>query len=93
MTNKFSDAWKMMPTDWLLDGAPFVKYRILADLLNRPENDQEVTSTKESISKYDPLRRILERQDPNGYDLPPFNGPIITSQFRSYLSIGFHILQ
>jgi hypothetical protein len=57
----------MTPTDWLLGGEPFVRYRTLTDLLDRLENDQEVIDAKNSIFKYQPVKQILDRQNADGY--------------------------
>jgi len=56
-----------MPIDWLLGGEPFVKYRTLTDLLNMYENDREVLTAKASILRYDPIQRILKKQNTEGY--------------------------
>ena len=67
MTNDFSEAWKIMPIDWLLNGEPFVRYRTLIDLLCKQKDNQEVLDAKESITRYEPVKRILDRQNADGY--------------------------
>ncbi len=67
MADRFGETWKVLPADWLLSGEPFVRYRTLTDLLSRQENDQEVLDAKDSIITYEPIERILHRQNANGY--------------------------
>lgn len=67
MTIKSGEAWKIMPIGWLLSGDPFVRYRTLTDLLSKPEDDREVVDAKDSILRYEPVKRILERQNAEGY--------------------------
>ena len=56
-----------MPVDWLLSGEPFVRYRTLTDLLDRQENNQEVLDARGSIIRHEPIKRIFERQNADGY--------------------------
>lgn len=56
-----------MPTDWLLSGEPFVKYRILKDIFNRAERDKEIVVTKESIPKQRLISQIFDKQNEDGY--------------------------
>ena len=67
MASIFSEAWEIMPIDWLLDGEPFIKYRTLTGLLDRNENDQEVLNSKRSIIRHSLIKQILERQNTEGY--------------------------
>ena len=67
MLKRFEDFLKSMPTDWLFDGEPFVKYRTLTDLLDRPEKDKEVLSTKGLISKHNLILKIFDQQNKDGY--------------------------
>ena len=56
-----------MPIDWLLSGEPFVKYRILIDLLDRQEKDKEVVATKKLIRTHKLIKQIFTRQNKAGY--------------------------
>ncbi len=56
-----------MPIDWLLSGAPFVKYRTLIDLLDKEENEKEVVTTKRSVYKHRLITRIFDKQNKEGY--------------------------
>jgi hypothetical protein len=67
MAVKINEALEIMPVDWLLEGEPFVRYRTLIDLMNRPANDREVLDAKNSIIACGPVRRILDRQNNDGY--------------------------
>ncbi len=58
---------KSIPMDWLLDGEPFVKYRTLTDLLDRPEKDKEVLTTKGLIFKHNLIKKIFDKQNKDGY--------------------------
>ena len=56
------------PTDWLLEnGNPSVRYFTLTDILERSENDSEVTQTKQEITKRGVVPRILAKQKEEGY--------------------------
>ena len=63
--------WKKLlnqdPTNWLLEGAPWVRYRTLVDLLDKNENDKEVIKAKRDISKHPLIENILKKQNKDGY--------------------------
>jgi len=53
--------------NWLLeDDQPSMRYLTLTELLGRPNEDPEVNSAKESITKFGWARDILAGQTPNG---------------------------
>lgn len=56
-----------MPVDWLLSGAPFVKYRTMIDLLDLPENDEQVQAARKAVLRHRPIQAILSRQNKDGY--------------------------
>lgn len=67
VVGRLSKTWKMLPTDWLLAGEPFVKYRTLTDLLDERKSSREVRDAHNAITEYEPIARILNRQHPDGY--------------------------
>jgi hypothetical protein len=64
---KLDSFLKSMPVDWLLDGEPFVKYRTLIDLLDRPEKAKEVAQNKRSICNHGLIKQIFDKQNKDGY--------------------------
>jgi hypothetical protein len=56
-----------MPIEWLLSGEPFVRYRILTDLLSKSEDDSEVIATKKRIRTCVPVKNIFKKQNKDGY--------------------------
>lgn len=55
------------PLPWLLDGEePAVRHRALRDLLCQPNGDPEVVAARVAPAA-DPIRTILDRQDPEGW--------------------------
>ena len=67
IAHQLAAAWKAAPVEWLLDGEPFVRYRTLTDLLGERKNSGQVLSAQRSIARYEPIKRILDRQNPDGY--------------------------
>ncbi|MGD9201847.1 MAG: hypothetical protein PVI26_09805 [Chitinispirillia bacterium] len=64
MKNKFDD-----PTEWLLEGPAFVRYRTLEDLLGKKENSREVKAAYTDMIA-DPLVKALI-QDVNDWEQQP----------------------
>jgi hypothetical protein len=65
---------KESPIDWLLEEAnPSVRYFTLRDILGKSENDTQLTATKRAIPKSKIVKRILQRQNPEGYWEEPAN--------------------
>jgi hypothetical protein len=64
--------------DWLLEESnPHVRYFALRWLLGRPETNQDVAKTRQAIAQSAPIRKILQRQRPEGYwgsDARPHHG-------------------
>ena len=59
---------KQDPTDWLVEKEnPSIRYFTLTDIQERPENDGEVTQTKEAIMKKGIVPKILAKQKEEGY--------------------------
>jgi len=57
--------------DWLLEGDPSVRYLVLRDLLDRPEDDPDLRSARRQIGRKGWAAEILRRQMPNGqWDTP-----------------------
>jgi hypothetical protein len=55
------------PTDWLLQGEAFVRYRVLADLLDRSPHAAQVESARKALPKDSRIRKILTSQNAEGY--------------------------
>ena len=62
---------------WLLEEDPLnpgVRYFTLRDLMNRPENDDELVEAKRDIMRNGPVPVILDSQHPDGYWAKPGGG-------------------
>ena len=64
--------WKSVlkndPTDWLLEpDNPSVQYFALTQILERPEDDKQVSEAKSNIMKTGVVPKILDKQNPQGY--------------------------
>ncbi len=57
---------------WLLEGAPWVKYKTQIDLLNKPENNPEILFSKKEMINHPKIQAILE-------ELTNWPGPVIAS--------------
>lgn len=66
MLNNLERFLELMPLDWLLSGEPFVTYRTLKDLLGMQDNE-EVTAARKSIHTHQLVKRILDKQNEDGY--------------------------
>jgi len=59
---------KADPTEWLLEkDNPSVRYFILTEILNKPENDPKVKEAKDVIMKIGGVPKILAEQNDEGY--------------------------
>jgi hypothetical protein len=62
------------PIPWLLEADnPSVRYFTLLDILDKPQNDSQVTCTREKIMEVGVVPRILAKQEPGGYWGSPEN--------------------
>lgn len=69
------------PLDWLLEpGDPAVRHLALRQLLDRPSDDPEVTTSLRAAMTADPIASILAAQDPEGYWEKP--GPGYATKYR-----------
>ncbi len=74
--------WKSLlrgdATEWLLEASnPSVRYFALRWLCDQPETSPEVVRARQAIAQSAPVRKIVERQRPEGYwgsDPRPFHG-------------------
>ena len=57
---------------WLLEGDPWIKYKTLTDLLNQPENTQQVILSKKEMINHPKIQSILG-------ELINWPGPVIAS--------------
>ena len=54
--------------EWLLEHEnPSIRYRSMVELLDIPETDSEVVSTKKQILSYSPVKKMLDAMHPDGY--------------------------
>jgi len=67
MQTKLKNFEDLLPAEWLLEGEPFVQFRVLKDLFNRKKNDKEITSIEKSLSEHRSIKRILNNQNQDGY--------------------------
>jgi len=64
----WSQVLKKSPLDWLLEETnPSVRYFTLRDILGKNEFDPQVLAAKRAITKSELVKRILQRQTPEGY--------------------------
>jgi hypothetical protein len=64
--------WKSVlkgdPLDWLLEkDNPSVRFYVLSQILDKPENDSQVKEAKNEIMKKGVVPKILTKQNPDGY--------------------------
>lgn len=60
--------------DWLLERRnPSLRYFTLRDLLGKSEDDPQVIATKQDIPTSKVVKRILSKQNPEGYWEEPAN--------------------
>jgi len=83
----WSKILKESPLEWLLENSnPSVRYFALRDLLDKPADNDEVVAAKEAIPESAIVRRILDKQDPQGYWEEP-NSPYLPKYKSSYWTI------
>ena len=64
----WSKILKESPIDWLLEETnPSVRYFTLRDILGKSENDPRVTVAKQVIPESPLVKKILQKQNPEGY--------------------------
>jgi len=67
---------------WLLEPEnPGVRYLALRDLLNKPHDDPELASARQTAHTKGPIAAILDKMQPEGYWAKP--GPGYTTKYRS----------
>jgi hypothetical protein len=55
------------PLDWLVQGEPFVRYRVMTDLRDVPDSDPEVGAIRRSIPGCAAVKQLLARRNEDGY--------------------------
>jgi hypothetical protein len=58
---------KAIPAAWLLEGEPWVRYRVLTELLDRSHNDSDVVDANDSIAEHELVKGIYDRRNAQGY--------------------------
>jgi len=79
-------SWKRQlngdPVSWLLEPEnPGVRYLALRDLLDKPQDDFELASSRQDAHTKGPIAAILDKMQPEGYWAKP--GPGYTTKYRS----------
>ena len=85
--------WKSLlkedATEWLLEESnPSVRYFALRWLLEKPNDDQEVVAATQAIAQSDSVKKLLKRQQPEGYwgsDSRPHHGTKDNLQLLMFL--------
>jgi hypothetical protein len=80
------------PINWLLDKAnPPVRYFTLRDILGKSENNPQVTGAKQAISESQAVKKILQKQNPEGYWEEPDNPyhPKYKSSYWQIMMLGY----
>jgi len=71
---EWSKILKESPVDWLLEKTnPSVRYFTLRDILEKDENDNHVVVAKNAIPASKVIKKILQKQNPEGYWEEPDN--------------------
>ncbi len=72
---EWKDLLQADPTDWLLTvGQPWVRYRTLVDLLDRPEDDPEVKAARQAMLEHPQVQGLIEElKEWPGYPLKRHN--------------------
>jgi len=87
----WSEILKESPIDWLLEEAnPSVRYFTLRDILGKSESDPQVAAAKRAIPGSQVVKKILQRQDPEGYWEEPANPyhPKYKSSYWQIMTLG-----
>jgi hypothetical protein len=82
---------KESPIDWLLEKAnPSGRYFTLRDILDKDENDNQVVGAKKSIPESKVIKKILQKQNPEGYWEEPDNPyhPKYKSSYWQIMTLG-----
>jgi len=77
--------------DWLLEKTnPSVHYFTLRDLLGKDEDDSQVVAAKKAVSASKVVKRILSKQNPEGYWEEPANPyhPKYKSSYWQIMTLG-----
>ncbi|UCD17590.1 MAG: terpene cyclase/mutase family protein [Candidatus Zixiibacteriota bacterium] len=56
-----------MPVEWLLTGEPWVKYRVLTDLLGSTKDNPDVIAARKSIHLHPLIEQLFKRRNKDGY--------------------------
>jgi hypothetical protein len=81
---EWSRIFKESPVDWLLEKSnPSVRHFTMRDVLGKPEDDSEVLATKKAISESAIVKKILDKQNPQGYWGEP-DSPYLPKYKSSY---------
>ncbi len=82
---------KQSPIDWLLEKAnPSVRYFTLRDVLGKSEDDPQVRAAKRAIPESPVVKKILRKQNPEGYWEEPVNPyhPKYKSSYWQIMMLG-----
>jgi hypothetical protein len=83
----WSEILKKSPINWLLEKTnSSVRYFTLRDVLGKNEEDKEVAAAKQAISESDVVKRIMQKQRPEGYWMSSAN-PYLPKYKDSYWTL------
>jgi hypothetical protein len=87
----FSKILKEAPIGWLLEETnPSVRYFTLRDILGKGRNDPQVVAAKHAISESQVVKRILQKENPEGYWEEPTSPyhPKYRSSYWQIMTLG-----
>ena len=88
---EWSKILKESPIDWLLEETnPSVRYFTLLDVFGKSENDPQVATAKRAIPTSQVVKKILQKQNPEGYWKEPANlyHPKYKSSYWQIMTLG-----
>lgn len=83
---------KESPIDWLLEESnPSIRYFALRDILGKNEKHPQVIAAKQAIPNSHVVKRIFQKQNPDGYWEEPTNpyNPKYKSSYWQIMTLGY----
>jgi len=87
----WSEILKESPVDWLLEESnPSARYFTLRDILDKNEADSQVVAARNTIAESQVVKKILQKQNPEGYWEEPRNPyhPKYKSSYWQIMMLG-----
>jgi len=82
---------KESPIEWLLEESnPSVRYFTLRDIIGKTRGDPQIVATKQAIPQSNVVKKILQKQNPEGYWEEPTNPyhPKYKSSYWQIMTLG-----